>query len=207
MDARRVRGLYAITPGFSDEAAVLTSCEQVLAAGARVLQYRDKGADETTAERRASLLARLCADHEALFIVNDDPVLAARVGADGVHLGGDDPSLRSARATLGDGPLVGASCYADLDRARAAMDAGADYLAFGAFHETANRPGAPRADLDLLARARGEFQAPIVCIGGIRADNAPALISAGTDAVAVIGGVFDAEDPSAAARELARLFE
>jgi thiamine-phosphate pyrophosphorylase len=131
----------------------------------------------------------------ALFIVNDDPDLAADVDADGVHLGEDDPPIAQARARIGPGRLVGVSCYDNFDRARAAVDAGADYVAFGSFFASSVKPGARRASLALLTRAR-ELRVPVVAIGGITGANAATLVDAGATAVAVISDVFAHDDPA-----------
>ncbi|MEP6679364.1 MAG: thiamine phosphate synthase, partial [Betaproteobacteria bacterium] len=157
---------------------------------------------------QAAALARLHAARGALFIVNDDPVLAAAVGADGVHVGGDDAGVIAARELLGPERIVGVSCYDDFARAMSAAQAGADYVAFGSFYPSATKPGARRADVDLLHRARS-LGVPVVAIGGIDAGNAQALVDAGADAVAVIRDVFDHPDiaeVTRAARALAACF-
>jgi thiamine-phosphate pyrophosphorylase len=121
------------------------------------------------------------------------------VGAAGVHLGEDDGDIAAARALLGAKAIIGVSCYDDAGRARAAAAAGADYLAFGAFFASSTKPGARHARPGLL-RQTASLDLPRVAIGGITPDNAPALIAAGADLVAVISGVFDAPDPIATAR-------
>jgi thiamine-phosphate pyrophosphorylase len=123
-----------------------------------------------------------------------------------VHLGRDDGTVADARARLGHGKLIGVSCYDDLGRARDAVSAGADYLAFGSFFPSATKPGTVRATPDVLRAARTAWALPIVAIGGIDARNAAALIEAGADAVAVVSAVFDAPDVRAAARGIAGLF-
>jgi len=122
-----------------------------------------------------------------------------------VHLGEHDAAFAAARARLGPRAIIGVSCYDSLERARAAAAAGADYVAFGAFHASPTKPHARRATPDLL-RAAAPFGLPRVAIGGITPDNAPALIAAGADFVAVVSGVFGAADPAAAAARYARLF-
>lgn len=201
---RLPRGLYAITDG--PRADLLDACAAALDGGARVLQYRDKSRDTARRLHEAGALQALCAAHGVPLIVNDDVTLAAAVGAAGVHLGADDAAIFDARARLGDGALIGASCYDSLERARLAAAAGADYLAFGAFHPSPTKPQARRATPELLrdARALGK---PLTAIGGITADNAPALIDAGADCVAVISALFGAADVRAAARRFASLFE
>jgi thiamine-phosphate pyrophosphorylase len=158
---------------------------------------------------QALALAGLCRARGALLIVNDDPRLAAEIDADGVHVGEDDGDIAAARAAVGPQRLVGVSCYDDGARARAAVAAGADYVAFGSFHPSLVKPAARRAGVHLLREAR-VLRVPVVAIGGITRDNAAALRDAGADAVAVITDVFAAGDLAAiaaAARAIAELFE
>ena len=202
--AGRLRGLYALTPGLDDTALLLVKVAAALEGGATAIQYRNKDATATLRQTQALALSRLHAARGALFIVNDDPVLAASVGADGVHLGEDDASIISARELLGPDRIIGVSCYDDFERAHAAVEAGADYVAFGSFFPSSTKPAARRADLGLLQRARS-LGVPVVAIGGIDADNARMLIDAGADAVAVINAVFmhdDSADVKAAAESI-----
>ena len=206
MNGRRrvaVRGLYALTPGGRDPETVLDWARRVLAGGAVWLQVRDKPAPAADLARR---LAALCREHGATCIVNDDPALAGAVGADGVHLGRDDASVAEAREILGPDARIGVSCYADLERARRAVSAGADYVAFGSLFPSSTKPEAVACPPELLGRARA-FDVPVVAIGGITPDRAPALIDAGADLLAVVSDLADAPDPEARAREYARLFE
>jgi len=202
--AERLRGLYALTPDLDDTALLLVKVAAALEGGATAIQYRNKDATATLRQTQALALSRLHAARGALFIVNDDPVLAASVGADGVHLGEDDASIISARELLGPDRIIGVSCYDDFERAHAAVEAGADYVAFGSFFPSSTKPAARRADLGLLQRARS-LGVPVVAIGGIDADNARMLIDAGADAVAVINAVFmhdDSADVKAAAESI-----
>ncbi len=201
-DPAAVTGLYAITPAALRGAALIEAVGQVLAGGAAWLQYRAKaGAD--VAEARA--LAALCRRHAALFIVNDRPELALEVGADGVHLGRDDGSIAAARALLGPDRIIGGSCYADLGRARRLAAEGADYLAFGSMFASPTKPEAVSCPLAVLREARG-FGLPVVAIGGITLANAPEVIGAGADLLAVISDLFDAPDRTARAAAYAALF-
>jgi thiamine-phosphate pyrophosphorylase len=209
---RAVSGLYAVTPDGlhpdvgTDMQMLCTQATQVLAGGASVLQYRNKRADPAARSLTAQMLARLCAQHDALFVVNDDVELARTVGAHGVHLGRDDVSVRAAREQLGPAAIIGASCYNDLERAAEAAAAGADYLAFGSMFPSRSKPAAVRAPLELLGVARARFGLPVVAIGGLTLDNASLAIEAGADAIAVITALFQAADPRCAAREFTRLF-
>jgi thiamine-phosphate pyrophosphorylase len=197
--------LYAVTPGLADPDLLEDKVDAALRGGARVVQYRNKGASEQLRQEQAVRIARLCRDAGACFIVNDNIELARKVAADGVHLGKDDEGVGAARALLGPGKLIGVSCYNELWRARDAVAQGADYIAFGSFFPSPTKPGAVTAARDLL-RAAKEFSLPIVAIGGITPDNAAGLIEAGADAVAVLSAVFDAPDVERAARRIAALF-
>ena len=192
-------GLYAITPDEPDTERLLERVQLVLGAGASWLQYRNKGADAALRQEQANRLLPLCRAHRVPLIVNDDWQLAARIGADGAHLGRDDGQLRAARMALGAQALLGASCYDDPVLARRAVASGASYVAFGAFFPSSTKPGAQRASSSLLAAAAG-LGVPRVAIGGITPDNARALIEVGADLIAVISGVFGAADPGAAIR-------
>jgi thiamine-phosphate pyrophosphorylase len=204
--ARSVRGLYALTPDSTDTADLLRRVKLALAGGVRVLQYRNKIADAAVRMQQARALRELTREFGVTFIVNDDAQLAAAVNADGVHLGASDGEVKAARALLGHNRLIGVSCYNQLTLAHSAVQAGADYVAFGAFYSSTVKPEAAAATLDLLRNARAEFSVPIVAIGGIGADNGAALVQAGADALAVISAVFDAADIQLAANNLAKLF-
>ena len=196
-------GLYAITNG--PRADLIEVCAAVLQGGATLLQYRDKTDDSARRLAEARSIAALCARHGVPLIVNDDVELAAAIGAAGVHLGEDDADIPSARARLGVGAIIGVSCYDSLERARNLTDAGADYLAFGAFHTSPTKPNARNATPALLREAKA-FGLPLVAIGGITSENGAALIKAGANYLAVISAVFGAADVLAAAREFASLF-
>ena len=200
-----LRGLYAITPEEprEDLANLVT---KALIGGARLIQYRDKGQDQSRRLSQAQSLRALCQTAGALFIVNDDPSLAAASWADGVHLGRDDPDLAEARALLGPEAIIGVSCYDRLDLAHSAQAKGADYVAFGRFYPSGTKPSAVQASLDLLRQARRELHLPLVAIGGITPENAGPLIAAGADLLAVVNGIFAAPDVSAAARAFDHLF-
>jgi len=139
-------------------------------------------------------------EHGALFVVNDDVDLALELQADGVHLGRDDDAAAAARARLPHA-LLGVSCYNEINRARRAVAAGADILAFGSVFASATKPAAVRAPLALLRQARSDFpHQRIVAIGGINALNIAMVSAAGAHAAAVIGAVFDTPDAAAAAK-------
>ncbi|MDX1433784.1 MAG: thiamine phosphate synthase [Gammaproteobacteria bacterium] len=201
------RGLYAITAGAGkDTRDLLDALGGALGGGARVVQYRDKSTDHVRRRHEARALLSLCHDHDVPLIVNDDVALALEIGADGVHLGRDDGAIPAARERLGSDAIIGASCYDRLELACRAVDEGADYVAFGSFYPSPTKPEAVRAPLSLLGEARARLAVPIVCIGGITPENGARLLAAGGDLLAVIHGIFGAEDPMAAARRYDTLF-
>lgn len=201
------RGLYALTPdGVADTSALRALVADALAGGAALIQYRDKQADTAARQARATTLLALCRAAGAPLIINDDVALAAALGADGVHLGRDDPPLADARAALGPRAIIGVSCYDSLTRARAAAAGGADYVAFGSMFPSSSKPAASACSVALLSTARAELSLPIVAIGGITPDNAAELVRRGADFLAVISAVFSAGDIRAAARRFASLF-
>jgi len=200
-------GVYAITPETADTERLLTQVEAALAGGVAAVQYRDKSDDVARRHEQASELVALCRRFKVPLIVNDDLRLADLCDADGVHLGRDDASLREARIILGKDKFVGTSCYQSLDLALAAQAAGADYVAFGSFFPSPTKPDAARASLDLLRAATPVVQVPLIAIGGITLANAPLLLDAGADSLAVLSALFDAPDIRAGAHDLNQLFE
>ena len=197
-----MRGLYAITPDIADTAVLATKVEQALKAGVAMLQYRNKIISKDKRLLQARELAPLARGYGVPFIINDDVEIALAVGANGVHLGKDDGDLAAARAKL-PGRILGASCYRDLDQARAAVRAGASYVAFGSVFPSPTKPDAVRAPLSLF---RSELGVPRCAIGGITRTNAPELIAAGADLLAVISDVFDAPDIALRVSEYRKLF-
>lgn len=202
---RRARGLYLITPEEPDTARLLARVEAVLPQ-ATWLQYRKKSADAGLRHAQATALQELCMQADVPLIINDDVALAEAVGAAGVHLGEDDGDLAAARRRLGPHAIVGASCYDNAMLAERAVAAGASYVAFGAFFPTTSKVTTRRAMPALLTDA-ATLEVPRVAIGGITPDNMGPLVAAGADLVAVIGGVFEAPDPVAAAIAYGQGFE
>ena len=201
------QGLYAVTDAFLLPDDRLTAAvEQAILGGARLIQYRDKSHDTARRLAQAQALNALCQHHAVPLIINDDMELAAQVSAAGVHVGQDDPAFAVARARLGENAIIGVSCYDRLDLALEAAQAGADYVAFGAFFPSPTKPTEIRAPIELLRQARATLNIPIVAIGGITPDNASLLLDAGADALAVVSAVFAQPDIQAAARRFAALF-
>lgn len=203
----KLGGLYALTSDLSDTAALSARTELALSGGASAIQYRNKTASAALRLKQAGTLRALCFARGAIFIVNDDIELAHAVAADGVHLGRDDATIAAARALLGPAAIVGVSCYDALESARAALAAGADYVAFGSFYPSLVKPDAVRAAPRLITEAKARWpEINVVAIGGITAGNAAPLIAAGADAIAVISALYDAPDIALAARELVACF-
>lgn len=219
-----LQGLYAVTPDGFDTGDLLRVAEAVLRGGCRWLQYRNKRlacgnapcGDHMAALHQMRLLqaralADLCQRHGACLIINDDIGLALAVGAAGVHLGQEDGSVAEAREQLGAQAIIGASCYQDFDLARAAVAAGASYVAFGAVYASPTKPLAARAPLSLFNRAQLELPVPACAIGGISLARARPLIWAGASLLAVISDLFhDVRDLAAITARAAayqRLFE
>ena len=210
-----MRGLYAITPETADSTRLIEQVSRAIAGGASVVQYRAKRLARDIAKTQALALRAVTRATGTTFIVNDDSELALSVDADGVHLGRDDggvdtiPRIRENwAARLPHRPfIIGVSCYNELSRGAAAVEAGADYIAFGSFFSSLTKPHAIRADISLIHAAKSRFKIPVVAIGGITVDNAPQLIAAKVDAVAVISSLFDADDIEQRAREFNFLFQ
>lgn len=202
-----LRGLYAITPERADGSRLLTEIEAALAGGCGIIQYRDKTSPMPERVARARALREITRHHNAKLLINDDLALSVLIGADGVHLGKDDGNLMAARAMLGPERILGASCYADLVAAQAAAAAGVDYVAFGAAYPSPTKPNAPLAGTDLFFAAKNRLTVAICAIGGITLANAPPLIAAGADLLAVITDLFSAPDIAARATAYQTLFE
>ncbi len=191
--------LYLISPpdvggGFADRLREALDAGPVAA-----FQFRVKGVDQHQAARLAEPLQRLCAERDVAFIVNDDMALARRLGADGVHLGQGDGDPREARALLGPAAQIGVTCHDSRHLAMEAGEAGADYVAFGAFFPSATKETRHRPDPELLSWWSALFELPCVAIGGITPGNGRALVEAGADFLAVSGGVWNHPDGPAAA--------
>jgi len=203
----RLRGLYVITDaGLQAPGQLVQRVQQAIDGGAVLVQYRDKSNDTARRQQQARALVELCHTRGVALIINDDVALAAAVGAHGVHLGRDDSSLATAREQLGETAIIGVSCYNRWSLAEQAVNAGADYIAFGRFFASRTKPDAVEADPGLLKRAQHEFDVPVAAIGGINTGNAGQLIDAGADLLAVVHDVFSTDDVYAAAQAYQALF-
>lgn len=192
--------LYLISPqevggGFPDR--LKKALEPGIAAA---FQLRVKDVDVHELARLAEPLQPICADANVAFIVNDSVALARRLGADGVHLGQSDGDIQEARALLGPSAQIGKTCHDSRHLAMEAGEAGADYVAFGAFYPTTTKPSHFRPDPSILGWWSSLFEIPCVAIGGIKSANAKPLVDAGADFVAVCQAVWGHEDPGSAVK-------
>ena len=169
-------------------------------------QMRVKDKSEHELARLAEPLQRICADADVAFIVNDSVSLTKRLDADGVHLGQSDGDAREARAILGPSKQIGVTCHASRHLAMDAGEAGADYVAFGAFYDTMTKPSEHRPDPAILSWWASLFEIPCVAIGGITPDNAAPLVTAGADFIAVCNAVWGKDDPAGEVAKFAALF-
>jgi len=203
-----LRGLYAITDAqLASGLGLERQVRAALAGGARIIQYRDKGSDPSRRLNETRALQHLCRESGAPLIINDNLELAVSIGADGIHLGRDDPDPEGARLQLGPDAIIGVSCYNRFELALDAQQAGADYIAFGRFFPSSIKPDAVQATSSLLHRAAKELAIPVVAIGGITPENGGALIEAGADMLAVIHAVFGQTDIQAACESFKQLFD
>lgn len=198
-DRRPPCQLYLISPldvtgGFADRLRRALDAGPVAA-----FQFRVKNVDQHQAAKLAEPLQRICADADVAFIVNDSVSLAKRIGADGVHLGQEDGDAREARAILGPNVQIGVTCHDSRHLAMEAGEAGADYVAFGAFYPTSTKETNHRPDPVILSWWSALFEIPCIAIGGITPANAAPLVAAGADFLAVSGAIWG-DDEAAAVR-------
>jgi len=203
---QKARGGQRAKIGAFCDTLLIEQVEQAIAGGARLIQYRNKGGAPAERLRTARSLLAVCRAAAVPLIVNDDLDLAARIGADGIHLGRDDPDPREARSRLGPEAIIGVSCYDRLQRALQAQAIGADYVAFGRFFPSATKSLAVQATPELLRQARRYLAIPLVAIGGITPENGALTIAAGADMLAAVDAVFGQSDIRAAAAAFDALF-
>lgn len=206
VSAPLIAGLYAITPDLADTEKLCGLVKAGLLGGATMVQYRNKAASPDLRKQQAAALLALCREHAVPLIINDFLDLCIALDADGVHLGADDGDLVEARARLGTGKLLGVSCYNRYELGEQAKARKADYVAFGACFESATKPAAVKASLELIARASDGIGLPVVAIGGITPDNAAQLIQVGADSIAVVDALFSADNVTQTARKFTQLF-
>ena len=201
-------GLYLITPPAFELAAFSRTVEEALADGhAAAFQLRMKDASDAQILAAGARLKPIVQNAAAAFIVNDRPDLAAKLDADGVHIGQTDASYAQARALLGGDKIIGVTCHNSRHLAMEAGEAGADYVAFGAFYPTATKEPKTSCEIEVLQWWAEVMVVPVVAIGGITVDNAPPLIAAGADFLAVSNGIWAYKDgPAAAVKAFNALF-
>ncbi len=200
--------LYLITPPALDPGAFRDTLAAALDAGdVACLQLRLKDASDDEIRRAADMLRPVARDRDVAFLMNDRPDLAAETGCDGVHVGQEDVTYAEARRLVGPEAIVGVTCHNSRHLAMVAAEQGADYVAFGAFFATGTKQPKTRAEPEILTWWSELMEVPCVAIGGITVDNAPVLVEAGADFLAVVAGVWEhADGPAAAVRAFNRLF-
>src|SRR4051812_18801671 len=191
--------LYLISPPTIDEGFADRLAAAIDAGPVGAFQLRVKGMDDHAIARLGEPLQRICADRDVAFIVNDSIGLAKRLGADGVHLGQGDGDPREARELLGPAAQIGVTCHDSRHLAMEAGEAGADYVAFGAFYPTTTKEVQHRPDPSILGWWTTLFELPCVAIGGITPENAAPLVTAGADFLAVCSAVWTASEGEVAA--------
>jgi thiamine-phosphate pyrophosphorylase len=200
--------LYAITDTkLIPRDRFVETVEAAVRGGATMVQLREKDTPRAEFIRLARSLLPVTRRYGALLIINDHPSIAKEIGADGVHVGREDPPVAEARALLGPEAIIGASCYGEVTRAMAAEREGADYVAFGTPFPSPTKPKRTDISLGIFQEVKRQVNVPVFAIGGITVANARQVIDAGADGIAVVSGVFAASDIEAAARALAQLFE
>jgi thiamine-phosphate pyrophosphorylase len=201
--------LYLITPPAVELAAFTNTLKDALAAGdVAAVQLRLKDVDDAEVLRAGAALKPIVQNAGAAFIVNDRPDLAAKLDADGVHIGQSDAGYMQARAALGQDKIVGVTCHNSRHLAMEAAEAGASYVAFGAFYPSGTKAPAHWAEPAILEIWQETMETPCVAIGGITTENAEPLVRAGADFLAVSAGIWaHAQGPRAAIAAFHALFE
>ncbi len=200
--------LYLITPPLLEPRAFADTLKNALEAGdVASLQLRLKDVSDDEIRRATELLMPIAQARDVAFLMNDRPDLAAELGCDGVHIGQEDSTYAAARAAVGPDRIVGVTCHDSRHLAMEAAEAGADYVAFGAFFPTTTKEPKSQADVELLEWWSDIMEVPCVAIGGITVENAPPLVAAGADFLAVSSGVWAHKDgPAAAVKAFNALF-
>ena len=203
--AERTR-LYLVTPATLDPAPFRDALASALDAGdVACVQLRLKDVSDDAIRRACDALRPVAQNRDVAFLLNDRPDLAAATGCDGVHVGQEDAPYAEARRLLGPDRIVGVTCHSSRDLAMEAAEAGADYVAFGAFFPTATKESKHRADPELLRWWSEIVTVPCVAIGGITPENCRPLVEAGADFLAVVSAVWNhPEGPAAAVRDFER---
>lgn len=185
-------GLYAITDEkLTPQSSVYKQVKSALQAGVGIIQYRNKTDSDDKVEATCKSLQLLCRDHNALFIIDDRPQLAQKIGADGLHVGKDDMPLHEAKAIFNG--IIGVSCYGSVKKALEAQNEGADYVAFGSFYPSPTKPKSGIVNMSVLVKAKEALNIPICAIGGINHDNIHEIASCKPEMISVVSAVFDGD--------------
>jgi thiamine-phosphate pyrophosphorylase len=203
---KMLTGLYVITDQrLIKRDSFVETVEMAIRGGARIVQLREKETPDDEIINLGKAILNVTKRYNVPLIINDSPELAKEIGADGVHLGGDDTSVEKARSILGSNSIVGVSCYNQIERGLNAVKSGADYVAFGTPYNTPTKPDREPTSIEILNQAVELINIPIFAIGGITKNNAKPILDTGVEGIAVITSVFGSSDPETAARELANL--
>ncbi len=204
-----LKGLYVITDeGLIPRDSFLETVEKSLVGGARIVQLRDKTSPHTDVVALGKELLGITKKYGVPLIINDSPELMMEIKADGVHLGEDDPNIIPTRKKLGNGAIIGVSCYGSLPRGIHAERMGADYVVFGTPWSTPTKPGRIPTPFETLVEAKTAITGiPIFAIGGIFPHNAAQALATGVDGIAVITSVFGSDDPEKASRDFSSVLE
>ncbi len=191
--SNRLEGLYAITDEvLTPDATVAEQIETALESGVRIIQYRNKHADDAQVKPICIELQKLCRKHNALFIIDDRPQLAQQIKADGLHIGKNDMNIKEARALFPEG-IIGVSCYGSVRLAKQAQEEGADYVAFGSFFHSPTKPHSGIVSMSVLEKAKNALDIPICAIGGINISNIHEISAKKPHMISVVSAVFQGD--------------
>ena len=202
MNNKILRGIYAITPNNLEPEILFRKVTDLLTQGIRLIQYRDKFRDSEERLKISLKLRQICNCFESYLIINDDPILAKKVLADGVHLGQEDTSYEEARKTLGSKAIIGISCQNHLELALEAQSKGADYVAFGSVFNTNTKSNVTKSSINEINLLVSKIEIPTAIIGGINLRNADQLFSSKANMIALSSGLFDQENTSCVISQL-----
>lgn len=188
--SHKLQGLYVITDEFlTPDNDVVEMVAEAIGAGADIVQYRNKQKTDEEVEPVCRELQALCSRTGVPFIIDDRPHLAAKIGADGLHIGREDMPIEEARAIFKSG-IIGVSCYGSVRKAQEARDAGADYVAFGSFYPSPTKPHSGIVNSGVLPKAKAALDAPVCAIGGINITNIHEIAALGPDMICVVSAAF-----------------
>jgi len=186
-------GLYVITDEYlTPDETVHQYIEEALKSGASVVQYRNKTKSDDEVEEICRELQRLCSSYHVPFIIDDRPHLAAKIGADGLHIGKNDMQIQEARKIFPTG-IIGVSCYGSIKKAKEAEEEGADYVAFGSFFPSPTKPHSGVISMNVLHKAKEALEIPVCAIGGISQTNIQQVAAAGPDMISVVSAAFEGD--------------